>query len=60
MQSYDKSLVALAFLWEKLSSPKTDKDLTRKTSFFEGWSSFKFNNLGLAQGMDKIVKKGWQ
>ena len=24
------------------------KDLTRSTPFFEGWSWFKFNNLGLA------------
>ena len=27
------------------------KDLTIKTNFFEGWSRFKFNNLGLALGM---------
>ena len=26
-------------------------DLTRKTMFFEGWSWFKFSNLGLALGM---------
>ena len=25
--------------------------MTRKTAFFEGWSWFKFNNLGLALGM---------
>ena len=25
-------------------------DLTRETTFFEGWSWFKFNNLGLALG----------
>ena len=25
-----------------------DRDLTRKTAFSEGWSWFKFNNLGLA------------
>ena len=25
--------------------------MTRKTTFFEGWSWFKFNNLGLALGM---------
>ena len=25
-------------------------DLTRKTTFFEGWSWFKFSNLGLALG----------
>ena len=28
------------------------QDLTRKTSFLEGWSWFKFNNLGLALGID--------
>ena len=28
------------------------KDLTRKTAFFEGWSWFKFKNLGLALGMN--------
>ena len=27
------------------------KDLTRETTFFEGWSWFKFNNLGLTQGI---------
>ena len=26
--------------------------MTRKASFFEGWSWFKFNNLGLAIGTD--------
>ena len=50
MWSYDESLVTLAFLWEKLSKPQFYKDLTRKTAFFEGWSWFKFNNLGLALG----------
>ena len=25
-------------------------DLTRKTAFFDGWSSFRFDNLGLALG----------
>ena len=28
------------------------KDLTRESAFFEGWSWFKFNNLGLALGMN--------
>ena len=28
------------------------KSLTRKTTYFEQWSCFKFNNLGLALGMD--------
>ena len=48
--SCDQSLVTLAFLSEKLSQPQFYKDLTRKTAFFEGWSWFKFNNLGLALG----------
>ena len=26
-------------------------DLTKKNTFFEGWSWFKFNNLGLALGI---------
>ena len=50
MCSCDQSLVTVAFLWEKLSQPQLYKDLTRKTGFFEGWSWFKFNNLGLALG----------
>ena len=50
MCSFDQSLVTIAFLWEKLSQPQFYKDLTRNTTFFEGWSWFKFNNLGLAQG----------
>ena len=50
MCSCDKSLVTLAFLPEKLSEPQFYKDLTRKTTFFEGWSWFKFNNLKLALG----------
>ena len=44
MCSCDQSLVTLAFLWEKLSQPQFYKD------FFEGWSWFKFSNLGLALG----------
>ena len=50
MCSCDQSLVTVAFLWEKLSQPQFYKDLTRKTAFFEGWSWFRFNNLGLALG----------
>ena len=46
----DQSLVTLAFLWQKLSQPQFDKDLTKKPTFFEGWSWFKLNNLGLALG----------
>ena len=46
----DQSLITLAFSWEKLSKPQFYKDLTRKTAFFEEWSWFKFNNLGLTLG----------
>ena len=34
--SFDESLVALVFLWEKLSQPQFYKDLTRKTTFLRG------------------------
>ena len=37
--------------YHNLSYHKFYKDLTRKTAFFEEWSWFKFNNLGLALGM---------
>ena len=50
MCSCDQSLVAIAFLCEKLPQPQFYKDLTRKTAFFEGLSWFKFNNLKLALG----------
>ena len=50
MCSCDQSLVFVAFLWAKLSQPQFYKDLTRKTTFFEGWSWFKFSNLGWALG----------
>ena len=49
--SCDQSLVTLAFLSQKLSQPQFYKDLTREITFFEGWSWFKFNNLGIALGM---------
>ena len=39
------------FPWKKLLYPQFYKDVTRKTTFFEGWSWFKFTNLGLALGM---------
>ena len=35
---------------KKSSQPQFYKDLTRKTAFIEGWSGFKFNNLGLTLG----------
>ena len=50
MCSCDQSLVNVAFLCETLSKPQFYKDWTRKTAFFEGLSSFKFNNLRLALG----------
>ena len=46
----DRSFVT--FLWEKLLLSKFYKDSTRRTAFFEGWSWFKFINLGLALGMN--------
>ena len=55
MCSCDQILVTLAFLREKLLQPQFYKDLTRKTTFFEGWSWFKFNNLGLALGANLKV-----
>ena len=48
MQWCKQSFVTLALLWGKLSQPQFYKDLTRKTTFFEGFSWLKFNNLGLA------------
>ena len=57
-------MVTAAFLCEKLSQPQFYKDFTRKTAFFEGWSWFKFNNLGLAIGtnltFDTSVEKGFK
>ena len=70
MWSCDQSLVTVAFRWEKLQ-PRFYRDLTRKTAFFDGWSWFKFNNLGLelvmtlkfyinvAQGLKVKVRKFW-
>ena len=50
--SGDQRFVALAFLWEKLWKPQFYKDLTkiltRFDHFFDEWSWFKFNKLGLA------------
>ena len=50
----DQSLLTIAFLWEKLSRPQFYKDST-ENGFFEGWSGFKFNNLGLALGTNLKV-----
>ena len=48
--SPDSNYIVYLFMWPKLSQPQIYKNLTRKTAFFEGWSWFKFNNLGLALG----------
>ena len=52
LRSCDQSSVTVAFLREKLWQPQFYKNLTKKTAFREGWSWFKFNNLGLALGTD--------
>ena len=52
MRSCDQSLVTAAFLSEKLSQPQFNEDLTIKTAFFSGGHWFKFNNLGLALGVN--------
>ena len=55
MWSCEQSLVALAFLWEKLPQPIFIKISPEKASFFwggrEGGIWFKFNILGLVLGM---------
>ena len=48
--SPDSNYIVYLFMWPKLSQPQIYKNLTRKTAFFEGWSWFKLNNLGLALG----------
>ena len=54
--SHESNHIVVVVMWpkfgEKLSQPQFYKDLIRKTNVFERWSSFKFNNLGLAIGMD--------
>ena len=61
--SCDQSLVTLAFLWKKLKFGNSSislrevittsilKGFDQKNRFFQRWSWFKFNNLGLALGM---------
>ena len=44
----DQSLVTLAFLWDKLSQLRFQKDLTRKKIFFVGWFWLQLCNLGMA------------
>ena len=72
MCSCDQILLTVAFLWDKLSQPQFYKDLTRKTTFFDGWSWFRFDNLRLplginlkfyisvAKGLKQKVRKFWR
>ena len=39
--------------------PQFYRDLTSKNTYFEGWSSFKFNNLGLALAMALKFYTSW-
>ena len=59
--SRNSSYIVDVFMWPKfgncgistrevITTLILQKSLTRKTAFFEGWSWFKFNNLGLALG----------
>ena len=68
--SHDSNYIVDVFMWPKffnLSISMTEfiisqvyKDLTRKTTFFEGWSWFKFNNLGLTLGTNLKFLPVWQ
>ena len=68
MWSCDPILVTLAFLWENLSKRGFYKDLTRKNTFFEGWSWLKFIGNGImalkfytsvATGLKLKLRKFW-
>ena len=56
--SHDSNYVVDVFMWPTFGNcsvsmrkqPQFYKDLSRKTAFFEGWSSFNFNNLRLVLG----------
>ena len=50
--SCGQNLLTLAFVWETLSQLQSYKDLTKKATFFEGWSWFCFNSLRLALVMN--------
>ena len=72
--SRDSNYVVDVVTWSKFANssiymrevikPQVYKDLTRKTAFFEGWSWFKFNNLGLTLDTNlkfyNIVAKGFK
>ena len=60
--SLDSNYIVDAAMWPKFgncsfSMRQFDKDLTMKTAFFEGWSWFKFNNLGQTIGMNFSIYK---
>ena len=53
--SRDLNYIVDVFIWPKFGNSSISmrvfyKDLNRKTAFFEGWSWFRLNNLGLAPG----------
>ena len=58
--SHDSNYIVNVVIWSKFGSSSISmgkvivtsifKDLASKTAFFEEWSLFKFNNLGLAPG----------
>ena len=60
ISSCDSNYILDVLMWPKFGNSSISKrkvittsifkDLTRKTAFFEGWSWFKFNDLGLALG----------
>ena len=50
IQSCEQSLVALAFVSEKISYAEFYQDFTKKPAFFEVWFWLRFNNLRLALG----------
>ena len=69
--SHDSYYILDVLMWPKLSSLQFYNDLARKTTFFETWSWFKFNNLGLlvmalkfhtsvAKGLKLKVRKFWR
>ena len=58
--SRDSNYIVDVVMWPKFANSSISiresytqfyKDLARKTTFFEGWPWFKFNDLGLALGM---------
>ena len=64
---HELNYIVDALMWPKFGNSGisvreviiTSKNLSRKTTIFEGWSWFKFNNFGLVLGKDlKFYKRG--